>query len=1091
MISFLQCVKVDLEKVVLNIRHGTEEDENYKLSLQNITLYAGLSSPSITLLHRRWFGNGYRSAEIFDPDVYCVTLSAGPLKFDRYTSHHHLRLLAMEAVNFQTLMTQFPSPWLVPSPFLGGDPNGPLVVVSMTIGNIQLTEQMHYLASLVERMQSRSRPAQALSSASSSGFFAVPRLAISIHCGTISARLVLPSAGVMSRVIEARTDGFVISCHSHYKTRIKYSGRGDLDALPLQLSLAVNVVSEPVFIRIRSKFSQSGLAHLASTTTSDPDFMEDPVLVSLEQVSVAAQCSALCNIRDDTQNIASVDTSTFIADVSCNCDALCVELWHSLVVEAVVQTFSALPSRPKPKRVHASRPLFERLPSGLSASLCMGRTVIFATQPDINPKEEMEISRGVAIRAEQILLQYCSMESQHRSRFVDLRTRSEGRNKLFLPEEQLSRALSAARASPALPTASIMLGVTDLSMRSALATQFAADDPTMAEYDNPDLTHREFLRMRGIETEVLLSTSNPDSAICDALIRVHVANTIATLSLSHLYHILLANRNFTHLFPRHSEPKHVSRTPTMTLNFKGRMDTLQVYCGLPSERAALRFDALRIDMAPEVPPKIYVHRTTGWVFVHTPLSPWEDGAVHGKWKEFAFLRKWQLSMAASPNSPLLAVNGASARIRVPFGYITADLIQDIGVSVKAGRHLFHLLKEGVFRDFPEPEAEGPKRVPPLSISISHFCVEVEDDPFEQKLDLAIKVGQEAIKTRLERDKAFDAKVATILEEDRPSYPGAAYEYEFSAEHSVSITEARSRLDEVHSIDWIMRVDTCRQDDILKEDSLMKNFYDSEASSSHSAPYSRIPNIVKVSSSSHAPPLFRAMATGLSILTSAPSFPADSLGDFLYSQGDLPRNTQFSLLVPMHIKLTLASLRVSLRDYTIPLIDIPAHYSNNGLPALEFGSDLVIAEEMGSDLSVQWVDCPISDVNDGIYGATSLSLSIPKTIMPVKTYASPDILVSTPVVTTVGWGVCYGPATQDLMRVLDTLTSAPRDNSPGLGFWDKVGRYVAIIPSLDPDDYLASTGFPLEHTGIIQRGGAPSYERFVHCQIALILPLTFS
>ncbi|KAF9055459.1 hypothetical protein BDZ89DRAFT_1056032 [Hymenopellis radicata] len=1000
MISFLQGIKVDLEKVVLNIRHGTEEDENYKLSFQNIALFAGLSRPWVQPLHRRWFGKGSRSAEIFDPDVYCVSLSAGPLKFDRYTSHHHLRLLAMELFDFQTLTTQFPSPWLVPSPFLGGDPNGPLLVVSTTIGNIQLTEQMHYLASMVERMQSKSRPAQAPSS--SSGFFAVPRLAISVHCGTISARLVLPSAGAVTRAIEARTDGFVVSCHSHYKTRIRYTGHGDLDALPLQLSLAVNVVLEPVFIRIRSRFSQK---HLSSTTTSDPDFLEDPVLVSLEQVSVAAQCSALCDIRDDTQNIASVDTSTFIADVSCICDALCVELWHSLVVEGVVQTISALPSRPKPHRARASRPLLEHLPSGLSASLCLGRTVMFVTQPDINPKEDMEISRGIAIRAEQTLLQYCSMQLQHRSRFGDLRTRSEGRSKLYLPEEQLSRALSAARSSPTLPTASIMFGVTDLSMRSALATQFAADDPTMAEYDNPDLTHREFLRLRGIETEALFSTSEPDSSICDALIRVH--------------------------------PNHVPRAPTMTVNCKGKMDTLQVYCGLPSERAALRFDALRIDLAPESPPKLYIHRTTGWVFVRTPLSPWEDGTVRGKWKEFAFLRKWQISMTASPDSPLLAVNGASARIRVPFGYITADLIQDIGVSVKAGRHLFHLLKEGVFRDFPTPEAEGPKRVPPLSISISHFCVEVEDDPFEQKLDRAIKVGQLANKARLEREKAFDAKVATILEEDRPSYPGAAYEYEFSAEHTVSIAEARSRLDEVHSIDWIMRVDMCRQDDILKEDHLMKNFLDSEAASSHSAPYLRIPSIVEVASSSHAPPLFRAMATGLSISTSAPSFPANSLGDFLYSQGDLPRDTQFSLLIPMHMKLTLASLRVNLRDYTIPLIDVPAHYSNRGLPALEFTSDLVIAEEMGSDLSVQWVDCPISDANDGIYGAASLSLSIPKTIMPVKTYASPDILVSTPAVTTVGWGVSYGPATQDLMRVLDTLTSAPRDSSPGLGFWDKI------------------------------------------------------
>ena len=206
--------------------------------------------------------------------------------------------------------------------------------------------------------------------------------------------------------------------------------------------------------------------------------------------------------------------------------------------------------------------------------------------------------------------------------------------------------------------------------------------------------------------------------------------------------------------------------------------------------------------------------------------------------------------------------------------------------------------------------------------------------------------------------------------------------------------------------------------------------------SMSASHAKVPNIVKVSPNGHYTPLFRIIANNLSITVSPPSFPPQALADFLHTQGGLPSDTEYSLLVPMHLNVALSFLRVVLRDYTIPLIEVPAH-TDPSLTALEFDTDFVVAEEMGSELSVHWVTCPVSDANDGMSGATSLALSVPKTIMPVKTYANPEIHVTTPAVTTFAWAVSYGPAIQDLMKVLDSLTTAPKDSSPGLGFWDKV------------------------------------------------------
>ena len=175
---------------------------------------------------------------------------------------------------------------------------------------------------------------------------------------------------------------------------------------------------------------------------------------------------------------------------------------------------------------------------------------------------------------------------------------------------------------------------------------------------------------------------------------------------------------------------------------------------------------------------------------------------------------------------------------------------------------------------------------------------------------------------------------------------------------------------------------------------------------------------------------------LGLHLTSPSFPENGIPDFLFSEGGgMPKDTEYSLLVPMHLNFTVASLRIGYRDYPLPLLNIPRH--SRGLPSFEFNTDLVIAEEMGTDRSVERINCAIVKENTGIYGASPLSIAVPKTIMPVKTYANPTVKVTTDEVTDFTWGVSYGPVTQDFMRVIDTLSHAPRDTSPPIGFWDKV------------------------------------------------------
>jgi hypothetical protein len=167
---------------------------------------------------------------------------------------------------------------------------------------------------------------------------------------------------------------------------------------------------------------------------------------------------------------------------------------------------------------------------------------------------------------------------------------------------------------------------------------------------------------------------------------------------------------------------------------------------------------------------------------------------------------------------------------------------------------------------------------------------------------------------------------------------------------------------------------------------------------------------------------------------------EKLPDFLFDIGSgQPRDSEYSLLVPLHLDLAVSAITANLRDYPLPLFAV------NGRPGVEatvltFRTDLVIAEPMGPPQSVEWRDCVIVEEHFGVRGASKFHFGVPKTIMPVKTFANPEVNATTRETTEICWGISYGYTIQDVMRILETLSSAPRDPSPSVGFWDKVNPF---------------------------------------------------
>lgn len=1015
--------------------------------IQDVGLNSSLvEDPSNDDFHRKWLGTS-RKVDPFDPDTYGFNFSIRKFTVDRRTQMDSLRLLTLEKTAFRALATQWPAPWLVASPFMCGDPNAPLLAVRVKIEGIDFTERVECLRDLVAQVEP-TEPRAPNSNMQTS--YRVPRSAFEVHCGTIRGRLICGNPRDSDpTALELRNNGFILSLSSSFGRDRSRTSRWNLLSNPDQLSLRmdykVSLVFDPTLVRVRPK-STPFSGKFTSLRSTDADFLHDPPVVSMESFEVIGEGHAIGSLKHDADTVAILMRSSPVLDLHCSTDALCVELWHPSVMEAIHQVFSIVPPPiTSPHKPPHSPSLIDRLPGGVSLTIALARLVVFVTAPDVNPSDTMDLSRGFAFRT-CIAVQYSCMHATHAHRFPDLHHRSETRHKLYLPRERIVDAVSAARTSSITNNVSahIKVDLSNLSLRSAVATHYDADDPMIAERDDPSLEHQEFLHIARFRVDASLSGKRgtvPSTANESCTISGEIPYVRATFHLAHVYSVLLAVQTIHTLRPVSTPGLPAARPSTpIPFNFKFDVNTLQAIWVLPKENLVTRIDGMNINASSHEPLRVRLAKAVVWVKLPSQINRWEED-IGDRWEELLGLRRWEISLSPSKGIPEIAIDGDSARLRIPHGYVFSDLILDVTVTAKALRHLSRVALAGHYTDMPTPEPEEPKSIPHLSFRIRCLCLEASDDPLESKLAAIWRCGLEAAKHRREREEAFSAKVAAIYqaESEVPISDNGNIEvdYRFGAAHSVSVQEARRRLDEVHALDWTLRLQN-HKDKLAKAEDIISQRLHGPASRKVTPV---IPNIVVVSPIGHFPPLFRATLNGLCLVAQPPSFPIERLPDFLFERGSgLPRDTEFSLLVPLHLNFTLSSLHITLRDYPLPLLSIPPH-RDSSVAALEFDSDIVIAEEMGTDLSVDWIDCPILRPNQGVQGSAQLSISVPKTIMPVKSYANPVLDITASSATILSWGVSYTPATQDLMRIIETLSSTTRDPSPAIGFWDKVNWFI--------------------------------------------------
>jgi hypothetical protein len=435
---------------------------------------------------------------------------------------------------------------------------------------------------------------------------------------------------------------------------------------------------------------------------------------------------------------------------------------------------------------------------------------------------------------------------------------------------------------------------------------------------------------------------------------------------------------------------------------------------------------------------------------------------------------------------LYDISAEAIRIGIPHEVIVHRITDNIINTIKAVKQLQHRFKTGTNEYILEKKPEEPKAVPKVSIRSRNFLFEMEDGAFEWKLGMIYRAGRMEQIQRSTREEAFRVKLNRVREEesrrgnngknrsrsaysrgrtDTPSSSwfrnrssdgtkqdergrrarhGAMPRYDPDSEtlgingnSKVPVEEARLHLDMFNAQSWKKRIDRAYEVSREGVKELRGLFW---GQNEMPIEIEETENILEVPP---RPALMATYVSNLHITVDKPTFPLKDLPDFIYKVGKgVPKDMQYSLLVPMHIAIDMGEARCSLRDYPLPLLHIPGLKpgQSSRLQAVSLRTNFVLAEEFrGLESSRRVPVCIIppksSDPSASKEG--SFAIEVKRTIGPVKSYSDVYMDINTALPTRITWGPCYQPAIQDMMMVVESFTKPQIDPSERVGFWDKL------------------------------------------------------
>ena len=451
------------------------------------------------------------------------------------------------------------------------------------------------------------------------------------------------------------------------------------------------------------------------------------------------------------------------------------------------------------------------------------------------------------------------------------------------------------------------------------------------------------------------------------------------------------------------------------------------------------------------------------------------------------------------------------RLAVPHQLVPHKIFDNITNVIKATEQLHHRFKTGTNEYVLKKRPEPPKRVPKISIRTKALLVDLEDGPFDWKLGTIYRAGLIEAKQRLAREEAFFAKKKNLKELRHPrgssryrtqsthlpqrhrsdrSLPEDSRRSSTSAEPhqrhrspspqdnrarrmrydpegtchlsgaaKISCGEAWDRLQRYNAQSWKKRIDGAYHNQNIGMREIRgifwgnDNFHNTESSE----------NIIAMPD---RPGLMSALISDLNIVIDKPSFPIQDYPHFLHRIGKgMPHDMEYTLLIPVGLQIDMGEARMTLRDYPLPLLHVPAIRPGQSprLPSWSLRTDFVIAEEYRGDVSTKKVKVqviPPEKITDPqVRGG--FAIDVRRTVSPVKTYSDVEVVINTSAPTSIAWGTSYQPAIQEMMMIVEGFTKPQVDPSDRCGFWDKirlnVHSRVSVVWKGDGDVHLKLKG----------------------------------
>lgn len=429
------------------------------------------------------------------------------------------------------------------------------------------------------------------------------------------------------------------------------------------------------------------------------------------------------------------------------------------------------------------------------------------------------------------------------------------------------------------------------------------------------------------------------------------------------------------------------------------------------------------------------------------------------------------------------------RIAVPHQLVMHKIFDNIANVAKTVKQVHHRFKTGTDDYILDKEPEGPKLVPKISLRSRAVLFELEDNSFEWKLGTIYRIGLMEQKQRLAREHAFDLKVKKMQQEQEETSRGNSrrarsahdsrgrvkarkrdkelrfhrrsksedsndrtsptrgrsdhpmrYDKDgfsgLSGSCHTSVDEAREKLSRLNAQTWKKRIDYAMVTQNHSMNDIRSMFWGLD----------ELPQDVEQKETILAipqrPALMALAVSDLDIVIDKPSFPISEYPRFLHRVGKgMPFDTQYALLIPMHVQIQMGEAKIHLRDYPLPLLHFPAIGSiqSSRLPSVSMRTDFVIAEEfrdIESSRVSRVVVVPQDRTSTG-EPTGGYAVDVRRTVAPVKTYSDMAIDINSAYPTRITWGTSYQPAIQDMMQIIENFTKPAIDPSERVGFWDKI------------------------------------------------------